>query len=41
MKKTKDGTILYEVSDDLFSHLRIMKADIGTIIMFYSEMLKQ
>ena len=41
MKITKDGTTMYDVSDDLFSHLRIMKADIGTIIMFYSEMLKQ
>lgn len=41
MKITKDGTVLYEVSDDLFSHLRIMKASVGTIIMFYSELLKQ
>jgi hypothetical protein len=41
MKTTKDGTILYEVSDDLFSHLRIMKANVGTIIMFYSELLKK
>ena len=41
MKTTKDGTILYDVSDDLFSHLRIMKANVGTIIMFYSELIKK
>jgi len=41
MKITKDGTTMYDVSDDLFSHLRIIKMNVGTIIMFYSEMLKQ
>ena len=41
MKITKDGTTMYDVSDDLFSHLRIMKMDMGTIIMFYSELKKQ
>ena len=41
MKITKDGTTMYDVSDDLFSHLRIMKTNIGTIIMFYSELKKQ
>lgn len=38
MKITKDGTTMYDVSDDLFSHLRIVKMNIGTIIMFYSEL---
>lgn len=41
MKITKDGTELYDVSDDMFSHLRIMKAKVGTIIMFYSELIKK
>ena len=41
MKITKDGTVLYDVSDDMFSHLRIMKANVGTIIMFYSELIKK
>ena len=41
MKITKDGTTMYDVSDDLFSHLRIMKMNVGTIIMFYSELKKQ
>ena len=41
MKIMSDGTTLYDVSDDTFSHLRIMKMDIGTIIMFYSELIKQ
>ena len=41
MKITNDGTTMYDVSDDIFSHLRIMKTNIGTIIMFYSELKKQ
>jgi len=41
MKIMSDGTTLYEVSDDVFSHLRIMEIDLGTVIMFYSELLKQ
>ena len=41
MKITNDGTTMYDVSDDLFSHLRIMKMNVGTIIMFYSELNKQ
>ena len=41
MKITKDGTTMYDVSDDLFSHLRIVKTNIGTIIMFYSELKNQ
>lgn len=41
MKITKDGTTMYDVSDDLFSHLRIIKMNVGTIIMFYSELKKQ
>ena len=41
MKITKDGATMYDVSDDLFSHLRIMKTNVGTIIMFYSELKKQ
>ena len=41
MKITKDGTTMYDVSDDLFSHLRIMKTNVGTIIMFYSELKKK
>ena len=41
MKITKDGTTMYDVSDDLFSHLRIMKVKLGTVIMFYSELKKQ
>ena len=36
-----DGTTMYDVSDDLFSHLRIMKVKLGTVIMFYSELKKQ
>lgn len=41
MRITKDGTILYQVSDDLFSHLRILKMKMATVIMFYSELLNQ
>ena len=41
MKITKDGTTMYDVSDDLFSHLRIMKVQLGTVIMFYSELKNQ
>lgn len=37
----KDGSTMYDVSDDLFSHLRIMKVSLGTVIMFYSELKKQ
>lgn len=40
MKITKDGTTMYDVSDDLFSHLRIIKVQLGTVIMFYSELKK-
>ena len=41
MKITNDGTTMYDVSDDLFSHLRIMKVKLGTVIMFYSELKNQ
>lgn len=41
MSILKDGTTMYDVSDDLFSHLRIMKVQLGTVIMFYSELKKQ
>ena len=37
----KDGSTMYDVSDDLFSHLRIMKVQLGTVIMFYSELKNQ
>ena len=40
--KTKDNKpVMYEVYDDMFSHLRIVDVDLGFIILFYSEMLKQ
>ena len=41
MKITNDGTTMYDVSDDIFSHLRIMKVQLGTVIMFYSELKNQ
>lgn len=39
--KTKNNTpVMYEVYDDMFSHLRIADVGMGFIILFYSEMLK-
>lgn len=41
MKTEKGKPIIYEVYDDMFSHLRIVDVKLGNIIMFYSEMLKK
>lgn len=40
--KVKNGKpAMYEVYDDLFSHLRIVDVNLGFIVLFYSEMLKK
>lgn len=40
--KVKEGKpALYEVYDDIFSHLRIADVGLGFIILFYSELLKK
>ena len=36
----KDNPVLYELYDDMFSHLRIVDVDLGCIILFYSEIIK-
>ena len=36
----KDNPVLYELYDDMFSHLRIVDVDLGWIILFYSEIIK-
>jgi len=36
----KDNPVLYELYDDMFSHLRIADVDLGWIILFYSEIIK-
>lgn len=39
--KIKEGKpVMYEVYDDMFSHLRIVDVDLGWMILFYSEILK-
>ena len=37
MKVKNKKPVLYEVYDDMFSHLRIADVDLGWIILFYSE----
>lgn len=39
MKVKDKKPALYEVYDDMFSHLRIADVDLGWIILFYSEMI--
>lgn len=39
MKVKDKKPVLYEVYDDMFSHLRIADVDLGWIILFYSEMI--
>lgn len=41
MKTEKGKPIIYEVYDDMFSHLRIVDVKLGNIIMFYSVLLKK
>ena len=36
----KGNPVLYELYDDMFSHLRIVDVDLGWIILFYSEIIK-
>jgi len=40
MKVKDKKPVVYEVYDDMFSHLRIADVDLGWIILFYSEMIK-
>lgn len=37
----KSKPMMYEVYDDMFSHLRIVDVDLGWVILFYSDMLKE
>ena len=39
MKVKDKKPVVYEVYDDMFSHLRIADIDLGWIILFYSEMI--
>ena len=40
--KTKNGKPeMYEVYDDMFSHLRIVDVGLGKLILFYSEQFKE
>lgn len=39
MKVKDKKPVVYEVYDDMFSHLRIVDVDLGWIILFYSEMI--
>ena len=39
MKVKDKKPVVYEVYDDMFSHLRIADVDLGWIILFYSEMI--
>lgn len=39
MKMKDNKPVVYEVYDDMFSHLRIADVDLGWIILFYSEMI--
>lgn len=39
MKVKDKKPVVYEVYDDMFSHLRIADVDFGWIILFYSEMI--
>ena len=41
MKMENGKPIIYEVYDDMFSHLRIVDVKLGNLIMFYSELLKK
>ena len=37
----KSKPMMYEVYDDMFSHLSIADVDLGWVILFYSEILKE
>ena len=41
MKVKKGKPAMYEVYDDMFSHLRVVDVDMGFIILFYSELIKR